>query len=417
LIEIRWINIVKEKTLFYKHEAHYNKNIGPVDEYADKSECEMKIKNIGWTLGNACPYRCLHCYSMSARRGGRNLNIWMIERIISQLLQLGVKTVNLGGNEPFFTNGLNIKKTLLPYIIESLVNVGIRVGLTTSGISLILLKQHYPSILKYLNDVDVSLDSPFEDEHNKNRGANIFVSAIEALRICASSNIECTIIMTGMAWNFSKSHLRGILSLSKKYNANIRINTIKPVEHSHMLSMMSSKLFYQGFSYLISKCNNIEIGEPCLAAACGLKSIGCACGQTSFRIHSITPSGEVPVSPCVYLHDYKAKDLLKDDIFDIVYSPQFKAFRRRVKNPSLIDDCQNCKYLDICRGGCSARSYLYNLHTTGKHSLFVKDPYCLRDCALNDDFPRFLQRPSVDEKRVLVHKNYLCTWIGSLCKP
>ena len=37
----------------------------------------------------------------------------------------------------------------------------------------------------------------------------------------------------------------------------------------------------------------------------------CPCGRTSFRIHSITPTGEVHVSPCVYLHDYKAPlDLL-----------------------------------------------------------------------------------------------------------
>ena len=57
----------------------------------------------------------------------------MIDRIVDQLARLGVKTVNLGGNEPIFTNGIKIADTLLPYIIESLDDAGIIVGLTTSG--------------------------------------------------------------------------------------------------------------------------------------------------------------------------------------------------------------------------------------------------------------------------------------------
>ncbi|WP_202975829.1 hypothetical protein [Bradyrhizobium algeriense] len=46
---------------------HYKLNVGPVQEFGDLPECEVAIKNIGWTLGNDCPYRCTHCYSMNAR--------------------------------------------------------------------------------------------------------------------------------------------------------------------------------------------------------------------------------------------------------------------------------------------------------------------------------------------------------------
>jgi len=97
-------------------ELHYTAFLAPL-EHEELDECVMQIENIGWTLGNECPYRCTHCYSMSARRKGMNLEKWMIDRIVSQLAALGLKTVNLGGNEPLFTNGGNPKKTLLPYII------------------------------------------------------------------------------------------------------------------------------------------------------------------------------------------------------------------------------------------------------------------------------------------------------------
>ena len=57
-----------------------------------------------------------------------------------------------------------------------------------------------------------------------------------------------------------------------------------------------------------------------------------ACGTYSMRINSITPDGKIPVSPCVYMHDYRVGDLLADDIFDIINSEQFNAFRIRKEN-------------------------------------------------------------------------------------
>ena len=76
---------------------------------------------------------------MSARRKGANLDEWMVERIVEQLASLGVKTVNLGGNEPIFTAGLGLKRSLLHRVIQRLTDAGIYVGLTTSGVSLLQL--------------------------------------------------------------------------------------------------------------------------------------------------------------------------------------------------------------------------------------------------------------------------------------
>lgn len=37
----------------------------------EAEETEKQIKNIGWTLGNDCPCKCKHCYSMSVREKGK----------------------------------------------------------------------------------------------------------------------------------------------------------------------------------------------------------------------------------------------------------------------------------------------------------------------------------------------------------
>lgn len=39
----------------------------------EEKETRKQIKNIGWTLGNDCPCKCKHCYSMSVREKGKIL--------------------------------------------------------------------------------------------------------------------------------------------------------------------------------------------------------------------------------------------------------------------------------------------------------------------------------------------------------
>jgi radical SAM protein with 4Fe4S-binding SPASM domain len=346
---------------------------------------------------------------MSARRKGRDLTGEAVDRIVGQLVANGIETVNLGGNEPIYTNGLSVRDSLLPYIIQGLHARGILVGLTTSGITLKMLARYYPESASFLNDVDVSFDSPFEDEHNANRGAKVYRDAVQALGICEEFGVERSLIMCAMDWNFTIPHLRALLELARAHEANVRINPLKTVESGHMKMHLSARQYYEGFAFLMGECDILDLGEPPLAALCGHDGAkGCPCGRSSFRIHSITPDGEVPVSPCVYLHDFKAGDLLVDDLAEIVRGPQFATFRRRNRNPEQIDGCDGCELIASCRGGCGARSYLEGIHRGEGKSMFRKDPYCPKEYQGLYPVPR---SPALLNIR-LVHQDYLCTWIG-----
>jgi radical SAM protein with 4Fe4S-binding SPASM domain len=390
---------------------HYRLNTGPTDEFRDLPQTEPTIRNIGWTLGNDCPYRCTHCYSMNARLKGRDMTRPMIDRIVDQLSLNGVETVNLGGNEPLFTNGPNPRDTLLPYIVEALAEAGILVGLTTSGITLLRLHRDHRHAFDLLNDVDVSFDSPYRDEHNRNRGAKIFHEAIRALEICRDAGIPHTCIMCAMNWNFTRRHIEDLVDLAHRHDANVRINPVKPVSAAHMEMALPPEMYYAGFARLLELCRPVDLGEPPLAAVTDHQQARrCPCGRTSFRIHSITPDGRIHVSPCVYLHDYKAPlDLLEHDLHDIIHSPQFRVFRQRNANPGAIDGCAGCGLLDRCGGGCAGRSYLYRLHASGEKSMRARDPYCPARTQPGHEFP---QRPEIDGRQRLVHMDYLCTWIG-----
>lgn len=405
------LELVSLPTADFDRHEHYQLNTGPTDEFGGLPESPPTIKNIGWTLGNDCPYRCTHCYSMNARVKGRDLSVAMIDRIVEQLQVNGVETVNLGGNEPLFTNGPDPKRTLLPYIIESLVAAGIEVGLTTSGITLLRLYRNHRHAFDLLNDVDVSFDSPFEDEHNANRGAKIYSMAVESVQICQQHDKPHTCILCAMNWNFTLRHIDALVDLARRYGANVRINPLKPIEPKHMDIALPPAMYYAGFARLMELCQSVDLGEPPLATVTDFEEARrCPCGRTSFRIHSITPEGAVYVSPCVYLHDFKAPlDLLKSDLIDIIHSPQFRVFRQRHRNPDQIQGCAGCVHLDKCGGGCAARSYLHHRHELGQKSMLARDPYCPLRVAPNERFP---QRPRLLSEQRLVHMDYLCTWIG-----
>jgi radical SAM protein with 4Fe4S-binding SPASM domain len=213
-----------------------------------------------------------------------------------------------------------------------------------------------------------------------------------------------------MAWNFTPRHLHALVEIARRHGAHVRINPIKPVEPGHMEAELPPAQYYQGFRLLMELCDVIDLGEPPLASVSSWpQARGCPCGRSSFRIHSITPAGTVPVSPCVYLHDFKVGDLLVDDLHSIIHSPQFRAFRRRNGNPHMVDGCTGCELLQSCRGGCAARSYLTHLHRTRRRTLFARDPYCPRDENTGEVFPSLA--PGEQDTR-LVHQDYLCTWIG-----
>jgi len=391
--------------------GHYKLNTGPTHEFGDLPESPPTIRNIGWTLGNDCPYRCTHCYSMNARIKGRDMSTEMVDRIVEQLRINGVETINLGGNEPLFTNGANPRNTLLPYIIKRIVDAGIVVGLTTSGITLLHLYRIHREAFDLLHDLDVSFDSPFEDEHNRNRGAHIYQDAVEALEICQAHGLPHTTIMCGMKWNFSIEHIEALVELAKRYDANVRINPVKPVEPHHMDIALPAEMYYAGFARLFELCRPVDLGEPPIAAVTDYPAAKrCPCGRTSFRIHSITPDGGIHVSPCVYLHDYKSEfDLLKHDLAKIIASPQFRVFRQRNQNPDRIEGCEGCHLLEKCGGGCAGRSYLHHQHTTGEKTMLSRDPYCPRDVHPQQTFPN---QPQLVTEQRLVHMDYLCTWIG-----
>ena len=366
-----------------------------------------RFRNIGWTVGNHCNARCGHCYSWRVRRGNRAcLDRADIDRIVEQLVVHGVETVNLGGNEPVYTHGPDLERTVLPRVIRTLHEAGIPVGLTTNGRSFDYLERFHPAELRMLNDIDFSLDSPFEAEHDLNRRAALFSQVVDIR--CREIAIDCCVVTCGMRSNFGPEHLAPFLALTGILGTEFRINMLKPVEPALIAQMPTAQQFYEGFAFLLEHTNCITLAEPCLAAVTGLTTAGCPCGVASFRINGKTSDGRVPVSPCVYAHDFSSGDLLTEDLDSILGSQRFERFAGR--NLALPRACRqaDCSMLESCRGGCTSRTWFVH------GDLDARDPYCplTLEGGLADRATGLRTRSDPAPHGVRVHDNYLCTWIG-----
>ncbi len=365
--------------------------------------------NVGWTVGNYCNAACGHCYSWKGRRSSSAfLTKTEADRIVGQLLELGVETVNLGGNEPIYTHGRDISATLLPYVIRSLHQAGLPTGLTTNGISFAYLDEHHHDELMMLNDIDFSLDSPFQREHDRNRGRQLYSLALRQIRRARELGLDCSVVSCGMRRSFTPAYLSAFLALTKLLDCEFRINTLKPVERSLLPQMPSAEQFYQGFDWLLRNTRAVTVAESCLSPFLAQGCHGCPCGSSSFRVDGKNEQGRVPITPCVYLHDFKTGDLLTEPIRDILSERDFRVINARRRDlPSACREA-DCPFAETCRGGCAARAYLC------RGSMDARDPYCpLEYQERHGHVPSLPVEPAMaDNDGIRVHDDYLCTWIG-----
>jgi radical SAM protein with 4Fe4S-binding SPASM domain len=373
-----------------------------------------RITHVGWSLGNYCNARCAHCYSWQLRKTPRALGEQDADRVLAQLARHGVQTVNLGGNEPIFTHGPEARRSMLPRIVREATALGLLVGVTTNGTSALLLEELDAEACRLVHEWHVSIDSPFPEEHDRNRGGRYFELAMRALARLQEHGAHRTLIYTVMGCNSSDAHVEALFRLASSTGCDVRINTLKPTELEHRGLVPTPEQYFRFFREVARLSEPSVVGESTLAAMWGLPSEGCPCGTTSLRVHSITEQGTVPVSPCVFLHELKVGDLLTEELSDLVERPEFRAMQRRREMTPEPCRARACPLLASCRGGCAARAFLEAPAGSVSEALDRPDPFCPEEALANGN-PDVLPLPCALEVRhegIRVHEGYLCTTIG-----
>ena len=351
---------------------------------------EINLSNVGWGFTKACNLNCKHCYNASGQRGKDELSLDEAKEVVKKLKENNVKTINYGTGEcglvPEFFE-----------LIEYVNKQGILQGLTTNGYSVNTKTIHL--IKKYMNDVDVSIDYPNEEEHNEFRcHKDSWKWAITALDLLKENNIPFSIVTCIHKKNCTQKHIEEFLKIAKKYSCDFRINWFRPTgrgKHNEELKLSVEEV-NEIVKYLLKNTIIKALPDPYLNAVIGLNNrVGCPCGKESFRI---TP--EANVVPCVYFTKEMKNVNIKTEKFEtIAYSEPFKKIRSRV-----LDFCKDCEYLPNCQGGCASRAFLeYG-------TMDAPDVFCYKKQGIKDNPFKGIEYEYKPEK-MLVHENYLCTII------
>jgi len=318
------------------------------------------IKTIGIGLTNRCNLNCEHCYSR--KMAGRTFTLDDVRKVLTVFPKL--ESVNFGTGESIFNNQFE-------EIVDLFHSKKIKMAITSNGLSINKMKE---DTLSKFEDIDISIDFPKADLHDKWRGREgLFADATKAIKRCKKFKINVSIVAVLMANNFD--YFPGFKKLLDKYDVNLRINLYKPVNKDQFTPSYSQ--FWTTIKAISENFEIVSCSEPILSLVWNEMSNGSKCGN-SLRIHS---DGEVLA--CVYV---KNNDNYKKFNHDKKILPSF---------------CEGCIVSKKCMGGCYGRRLIENRKS-------LPDSFC----------PFFYgkEKPSIHFKKYkqakdLIHSSYLCTII------
>lgn len=347
-------------------------------------------KSIGWGFGD-CNMNCKHCYNASCPQAPE----YEFEKLkeIADRICPEISDLNYGTGEFIFNPHV---LALAKYIKETYPLV--KQALTTNGSSFILMGSEKAK--EIFHDIDVSIDFPDEESHNRFRGHPLaWKWVMETLEACRKFNIEASIV-TCVTSQTSNSDIEKFLELAMQYNVSWRINWFRKTGRGKEILRLSTKRVWDIMEFL-SKKVVFEALDPLMASILNVAEPdlrGCACGETSCRIQT-----DMTVTPCVFLKGKKwfGGSVQENNLKQIFQSQIFQAFRNR--QPEF---CLNCSYWQTCKGGCASRAYLHS------GDLNAPDDYCP---IAADLFLDWIKNTKIEiAKTNKVHKGYLCTLI---CRP
>lgn len=319
-----------------------------------------KTVSLGIGLTNRCNLNCPHCYSRSMEQ--HDLTLTDIKTILKMFPFL--QKVNFGTGESVLNKDF-IK------IMNVFRKRKVQMALTTNGLTINQLDDAH---LRWLKDVDFSIDFPDPKLHDEWRGqSGLFNIAVQGIERCKKIGVDVSIALCLMNNNYK--YLPEFKEMIKSYDIFLRINLYKPVDSKKFL--LSYKEFWEAMKILSENFELVNNSEPILSIITEDKIKGFPCGD-SLRIHpTMVPSA------CVYVD---GRDVSID---------RFRRFKKTT--PKF---CQTCQFVDSCHGGCLGRRYL----TSGVRNTDIYCPFVNGNSVPKIKFKR-------TETKEFIHSSYLCTII------
>lgn len=316
-------------------------------------------------ITSKCNLRCKHCYNNSGFESkNKDINY---EKLIKELSNKGVSSLTISGGEPLLYPDL--------FKIINLLNENkIKTCINTNG--LLLTKQMLSLFLeKGVDSMQISIDGA-KDLHEYIRGKNTYDLCVKKIKLAVAAGFIVKIGYTINALNYNDIE-KMIFDMKKIGVKSIAFYRYIPsserdvdkelVITSEILSVISKKLdelrtkyqekefciYYEPLSFLSFIHNDFYKNRTqCLAGV----------GQLNIDVN-----GNV----LLCAHNRMIAGNIFDESIEDIWKKQNKTLK--ISNNIIPKNCENCKYSEICRGGCKGIIIASNLdpHVYGDPACFI----------------------------------------------
>ncbi|MFF2908926.1 radical SAM protein [Paenibacillus sp. NPDC057934] len=349
-----------------------------------------------------CNLSCEMCYSgshHSKQKIKKEMSLDEYRRVIPELYQVGVRTFDISGGEPFLRKDIwEILKIIKSFQDTKtlLVNNGTRLRAVMAE-----LQQH----LNLIDKIYVSIDSPVPEEHNEIRGnSRAFQETLAGLAELRSRDFK-SLGFNMVVMDKNRHRVRQFLDLAVaneiKYVNLLRLIDVKsggtvPEDTPSELGMDQAYLdTYQWLEeYALSssaKPFEITIVLPGCFYVSYQKSPRRRTWPAGIQLkvefdpirgcpafgNSIIVGGTGEVTGCtafVTQATFQTGNVKKQSVEEtlVPWQEQRRNIRKREEYLKNLEPCQDCEYWQVCRGGCPATANKYY------GTMMQSDPTCIK---------------------------------------
>lgn len=315
-------------------------------------------REVIWEITAACPLQCLHCMTSAGRPRPGELTSDEALRVCSELAALGTRNVTIMGGECFLRRDWKV-------LVERLLSMGIRVAPITSGVG---FGKAELRALKNLGvrHISFSLDGD-ESTHDTLRGYNgAYRRALNGIAAAKAAGLKVGVTTVLFAGNVGEmEHLYGRLTslavdiwvleqMLPVGRGRLNAHLVSPLEGlkralTDVATMRAERRvdIVQGdtIGYFWSK-DTLLRDKPFQ---------GCIAGRLGLGIHS---DGEV--TGCIGpMSHRKEGNVKRRPLADIWQDPAGFSYTRTRPIGAMEGFCRECRFVKVCRGGCSGACYAH----------------------------------------------------------
>lgn len=321
------------------------------------TEFRMYPQSVVWEITFACNMRCIHCGTSAGKQRPDELTTDEALRLADELIGLGTEVIAISGGEPLMRKDWR-------EISERFVKAGVKTCLISNGLAVT------PEIVDDFKRigftrVGFSFDGT-KDTHNYIRQRDdSYDKVIDAMRMMAAKDVPFCAESQISNINIGElDQMRQILIDAKCPVWRIQMTT----STGRMMENRNLILSLNNYERLVKKMIEfkqknheitIDVGENigyygCLGTELweDVPYFGCFAGT---RVAGIESNGNV--KGCLSQQEQFVEGNIRDSSFTAIWNnPNSFAYNRRFTRDTAAGACHDCKYLPLCRGGCTTTS-------------------------------------------------------------